>query len=175
MTRRACSLLDFRQNPILLAAGLAALAVPMFGQGAAPARAAAHEPAQDIAGAWQGTLHAGMDMRVVATISATGNGTYKALLYEIIYLTQGVSMHNYPFWLGSLRDCLTLHKVCPSGRIGAWDKEAEKSGYAAWRLPAQGDPVRIKPPRCESGMVLGSYRAQLPSLSLGLRQDRGSR
>ncbi len=103
MTGCVYSALNPRKNPILLAVALAALAVPTFGQGDAPARATAHEPAQDIAGTWQGTLHAGMDLRVVATISATGNGEYKALFYGIDQNDAAVSAYSITFQSGTVK------------------------------------------------------------------------
>lgn len=74
---------------LLSLAGGAALALPMvFGfvnanlvcaQAAAPA---ANE-AQNIADTWQGTLHAGRDLRVVAKISKADGGGYKGEFYSI--------------------------------------------------------------------------------------------
>lgn len=107
MIRRVYSLLDFRKNPVLFTAAFAALAVPTFGQGGAPARATAHEPAQDIAGTWQGTIHAGMDMRVVAVISATGNGEYKALFYGIDESDASVSPYSITFQDGTVKWAIT--------------------------------------------------------------------
>ena len=74
---------------LLSLAGGAALALPMvFGfvnanlvcaQAAAPA---ANE-AQNIADTWQGTLHAGRDLRIVAKISKADGGGYKGDFYSI--------------------------------------------------------------------------------------------
>jgi uncharacterized protein (TIGR03435 family) len=47
------------------------------------AQAAAPNPAQDITGAWQGTLHAGQDLRIVLKISKADGGGYKAENYSI--------------------------------------------------------------------------------------------
>ncbi len=38
---------------------------------------------QDLSGTWQGTLHVGKDLRLVAKISKTDTGAYKAVLYSI--------------------------------------------------------------------------------------------
>lgn len=58
---------------------------------AASAQAGAANPAgnaADLAGPWQGTLHAGQDLRVVFTISKSGDG-YKAIFHSI---DQGIEM-----------------------------------------------------------------------------------
>jgi uncharacterized protein (TIGR03435 family) len=39
--------------------------------------------AQDLSGTWQGTLHVGKDLRLVAKISKTDSGAYKGVLYSI--------------------------------------------------------------------------------------------
>jgi uncharacterized protein (TIGR03435 family) len=50
---------------------------------AAPAPAAPASANQDIVGTWQGTLHAGRDLRTVLKISKDEKGAYKADLYSI--------------------------------------------------------------------------------------------
>jgi uncharacterized protein (TIGR03435 family) len=47
------------------------------------AQTAAPNPAQDISGTWQGTLHAGQDLRVVVKISNADGGGYKGVAYSI--------------------------------------------------------------------------------------------
>src|ERR1700691_3491604 len=51
----------------------------------APASAPATPPteAHGLAGTWQGTLHAGQDLRVVVKISNADGGGYKAVAYSI--------------------------------------------------------------------------------------------
>ncbi len=50
---------------------------------AAPAQAATPAPAQGFEGTWQGTLHAGQDLRIVNKISKAAAGGYSAILYSI--------------------------------------------------------------------------------------------
>jgi uncharacterized protein (TIGR03435 family) len=50
---------------------------------AAPAQAPAATPEQGFAGTWQGTLHAGRDLRIVAKISKAEGGGYKGDFYSI--------------------------------------------------------------------------------------------
>jgi hypothetical protein len=47
------------------------------------AQAKPENPAQNIADTWQGTLHAGRDLRTVVKISKADDGGYKAVLYSI--------------------------------------------------------------------------------------------
>jgi uncharacterized protein (TIGR03435 family) len=47
------------------------------------AQAAAQNPPQGIADTWQGTLHAGRDLRTVVKISKADDGGYKAVFYSI--------------------------------------------------------------------------------------------
>jgi uncharacterized protein (TIGR03435 family) len=47
------------------------------------AQAKAQNPTQNIADTWQGTLHAGRDLRTVVKISKADDGGYKALFYSI--------------------------------------------------------------------------------------------
>jgi uncharacterized protein (TIGR03435 family) len=52
-------------------------------QAQAPAQAPAANPAQSLADTWQGTLHAGRDLRTVVKITKADDGGYKALFYSI--------------------------------------------------------------------------------------------
>jgi uncharacterized protein (TIGR03435 family) len=49
----------------------------------APAQAATPAPAQGIADTWQGTLHAGQDLRIVLKATKAADGSYKADFYSI--------------------------------------------------------------------------------------------
>jgi uncharacterized protein (TIGR03435 family) len=50
---------------------------------AAPAQAAAPTAAEGFEGTWQGTLHAGQDLRIVTKIGKADGGGYKAVFYSI--------------------------------------------------------------------------------------------
>jgi uncharacterized protein (TIGR03435 family) len=50
---------------------------------AAPAQAATPSAAQGFEGTWQGTLHAGQDLRIVTKIDKADAGGYKAVFYSI--------------------------------------------------------------------------------------------
>jgi uncharacterized protein (TIGR03435 family) len=47
--------------------------------------------AQDITGTWQGTLHAGKDLRIVIKISTTDQGAMKGIMYSIDQGAQGMA------------------------------------------------------------------------------------
>ena len=72
---------------LLKLAGIAAMALPIFfgfvNVNQARAQIAAANPAQGIADTWQGTLHAGRDLRIVTKISKVDGGGYKAAFYSI--------------------------------------------------------------------------------------------
>jgi uncharacterized protein (TIGR03435 family) len=77
----------FSRKLSLSLAGIAALAMPIvFGLvnvNQASAQAAAPSAARDIVGTWQGTLHAGQDLRTVIKVTKADGGSYKADFYSI--------------------------------------------------------------------------------------------
>src|SRR5580658_9872787 len=76
--------LDFSKK--LLSAVAAIAATVFFGLAQVTpvhAQATAQNPTQNIADTWQGTLHAGKDLRIVVKISNADGGGYKAVLYSI--------------------------------------------------------------------------------------------
>ena len=86
MTDRVVRKLDFSRT-LLNAAGWMTLAIAIVFSPAhvtqAGAQAAAATPAPSIADTWQGTLHAGQDLRTVVKISKGDDGGYKAVFYSI--------------------------------------------------------------------------------------------
>lgn len=87
MTKQVTRQLDFSRKLLLSLAGIAAVALPIvFGLvqiSQVRAQSAPANPARDIADTWQGTLHAGRDLRIVFKISKADGGGYKALNYSI--------------------------------------------------------------------------------------------
>ncbi len=87
MTDRVARKLKLTRKLLLSVAGwLTVAAVALFGLVDA-AQSRAQSPAdnkpQGIAGTWQGTLHAGRDLRTVVKISKADDGGYKAVFYSI--------------------------------------------------------------------------------------------
>src|SRR5580692_6056190 len=76
--------LDFSRKLLLT---MAAIAAPVFlGLVRIPqvrAQSTAENPTTNIADTWQGTLHAGQDLRTVIKISKADGGGYKAVFYSI--------------------------------------------------------------------------------------------
>jgi uncharacterized protein (TIGR03435 family) len=165
MARRAYSLLSFRRNPILFAAALMALAVPTFGQAGA-ARPASQNPTQDIAGTWQGTIHAGMDMRVVAAITRAGNGEYKALFYGIDQNEVAVSPYSITFQGGTVKWAITGGGSY-EGKLSADGETVEGS----WRLwgpsPFPVTMTRI-PPEAAKKLIEELSQLQAPPANANL-------
>jgi uncharacterized protein (TIGR03435 family) len=87
MTEQVAHKLDFSRKLLLGMAGAAALAVPVFFGlvhiTQVRAQSAAANAEQGLAGTWQGTLHAGKDLRIVFKITPGDTGGYQAVSYSI--------------------------------------------------------------------------------------------
>jgi uncharacterized protein (TIGR03435 family) len=87
MTKQVARKLDFSRKLLLTMAAVAAIAAPVFlGLVHIPqvrAQSTAENPTTNIADTWQGTLHAGQDLRTVVKISKADGGGYKAVFYSI--------------------------------------------------------------------------------------------
>ena len=87
MTKQVARKLDFRRKLLLSMAAIAAVTAPVLlgvvETAQARAQSAAENPRTDIADTWQGTLHAGKDLRTVVKISKEDGGGYKAVFYSI--------------------------------------------------------------------------------------------
>ncbi len=87
MTDRLARKLDFCRKILLRVTGLLSLAslvlVMLLQTTAAQAQATSENAKQGIADTWQGTLHAGRDLRTVVKISKADGGGYKAVFYSI--------------------------------------------------------------------------------------------
>jgi len=86
MTERVARNLDLSRKLLLVLAAIVALTVPVVSGLAhisnANAQSSAGNPAPDITGTWQGTLHTGLDLRGVLKISRADRG-YSAIFYAI--------------------------------------------------------------------------------------------
>ena len=87
MTKQVARKLDFRRKLLLSMAAIAAVTAPVLlglvETAQARTQSAAENPRTDIADTWQGTLHAGKDLRTVVKISKEDGGGYKAVFYSI--------------------------------------------------------------------------------------------
>ena len=80
--------LKFSRKTLVRLAALVAISLPVSGlvripSARAQATATIPNPAPDIAATWQGTLHAGQDLRIVVKIGKADAGGYKAEFYSI--------------------------------------------------------------------------------------------
>ena len=85
MVKPAVRKLNLSRKLLLRVAGCLTAAVALFGVNAAQslAQSPAENAIQGIAGTWQGTLHAGRDLRTVVKITKGDDGGYKAVFYSI--------------------------------------------------------------------------------------------
>jgi hypothetical protein len=85
MTEPALRKQTLSRKLLLHVAGWLTVAIALFGLNAAQslAQAPAGNAVQGIAGTWQGTLHAGRDLRTVVKITKGDDGGYKAVFYSI--------------------------------------------------------------------------------------------
>jgi uncharacterized protein (TIGR03435 family) len=87
MTEQVARKLDFSRKLLLCVAGITAVTLPLLAGlmhiTQVRAQSTAENPTQNIADTWQGTLHAGQDLRIVVKISKADGGGYKAVSYSI--------------------------------------------------------------------------------------------
>ena len=85
MIKPAVRTLNLSRKLLLHVAGCLIAAVALFGVNAAHilAQSPAENASHGIAGTWQGTLHAGRDLRIVVKLSKADDGGYKAVFYSI--------------------------------------------------------------------------------------------
>jgi len=86
-------------------------------QAAAPA--SAPNPAQDVSATWQGTLHAGQDLRIVVKISKADAGGYKADFYSIDQGGQALPVDKITVDGTSVKMALKLIGGTYDGKLGA--------------------------------------------------------
>lgn len=117
------------QAAVMVVAGLLTLGsgIPARGQAASQPAAPGQLTAQtsppandvnDIAGTWQGTLHAGRDLRIVIRITNDA-GTVKATMYSIDQGGQPFPMSSTSFAAGELRFAIQMIDGSYDGRIAA--------------------------------------------------------
>ena len=134
MTEQVARKLDFSRKLLLCVAGIAAVAVPVvFGLvhiTQVRAQSTAENPTQSIADTWQGTLHAGQDLRTVVKISKADDGGYKALFYSIDQGGDGLPVTKITLEGTTVKMSLTMiggtyeGKLSPDGKTitGNWSQ-----------------------------------------------------
>jgi uncharacterized protein (TIGR03435 family) len=153
--------LRFSSKVLLNLAVLVAFGIPVvFGLvpiQRACAQAAAPSPAQDITATWQGTLHAGQDLRIVLKISKADAGGYKADFYSIDQGGQALPVDKITVDGSSVKMSLKLiggtydGKLSADGKsiLGNWTQGpnplalnfARATPETEWSIPTPPPPV----------------------------------
>jgi hypothetical protein len=152
MTAQIVRALGFSRKLWLSAASLLVIAVSIFFGlvHIMPVRAqsAAENPAQNIADTWQGTLHAGQDLRTVVKISKADGGGYKALFYSIdqggapLPVTkitlEGTTVKMSLTMIGGTSGAIAKVTSGPHLQLAGWGMSPchEESSWFAWRSAA---------------------------------------
>jgi Protein of unknown function (DUF3738) len=108
------------------------LAVPPQGRAQSPTAT----PAQNIADTWQGTLHAGRDLRVVFKISKADGGGYKAVSYSIDQGGDGIPVNKITL------EGTTLKMTLPAIN-GTYEGKLSADGKTITGTFSQGQPLPL--------------------------------
>jgi uncharacterized protein (TIGR03435 family) len=140
MTDRLVGKLDFSKKLWLGVGGsLTLAAVALFGLvDAAQSRAQSptDNKAQNIADTWQGTLHAGQDLRIVMKISKADDGGYKAVTYSIDQGGEGIPVSKI-----TLEGSTVKMSVPAIG--GTYDGKLSADGKTITGTWTQGSPLPL--------------------------------
>jgi uncharacterized protein (TIGR03435 family) len=101
MSNRAARILDLALRILLCTVVLITAHSPAI-------QAQAENPAQNIAATWQGTLHAGRDLRAVVKISKADDGGYQAVFYSIDQGGEGLPVSKITLDGTSVKMSLTM-------------------------------------------------------------------
>ncbi|MGA9583941.1 MAG: TIGR03435 family protein [Terracidiphilus sp.] len=85
---------------------------------AAPAQASPVSP-HDIADTWQGTLHAGQDLRTIVKITKDDKGGYKGVFYTIDQSSQGFNLDSVVLSGQDVKMTLKIFNLTYEGRLSA--------------------------------------------------------
>ncbi len=110
----ACSLATVL---VLTTAGQAVLAQDAQAPSAAP-QAAPASP-HDLADTWQGTLHAGQDLRTIVKITKDDKGAYKGTFYSIDQGAQGFALDSITLDGSDVKMTLKLFNLTYTGKLSA--------------------------------------------------------
>ena len=117
-------------KPFHHVAGSAVLAVLVLFGLTRDTSARAQSTAPNIADTWQGTLHAGKDLRTVVKITKSGDGAYKAVFYSIDQGGDGIPVTKITLDGSAVKMTLTAiggtydGKLSPDGKsiVGNWSQ-----------------------------------------------------
>ena len=108
-------------------------------QAAAPPAQAAPTSPHDIADTWQGTLHAGQDLRTVVKITKDDKGAYKGVFYSLDQGAQPINLDSVTLTGQDVKLVLKLFNLTYEGKLSADGKTIDGS-FQPGRQPASPCP-----------------------------------
>jgi uncharacterized protein (TIGR03435 family) len=110
---------------------------------------------QNLAGTWQGTLHAGKDLRVVLKVTKDDKGAYKSVFYSIDQGGQSLPVANTTLQSGTVKLDLSAlggayeGKMSPDGKSidGKWMQGPNPLALALERATAETEWAIPEPPK----------------------------
>jgi uncharacterized protein (TIGR03435 family) len=194
MADRVARKLNFTRKLLLRVAGwLAVAAVALFGLvDAAQSRAqiATDNKPPSIADTWQGTLHAGKDLRTVVKISKADDGGYKAVFYSIDQGGDGLPVTKITVDGSTVKMTLTMiggtyeGKLSPDGKTitGTWTQGTplpliltRATPETEWAIPPP--PPRLPPmdANASPGIEVATIKPTKPDEQRFMLMFRGGR
>jgi uncharacterized protein (TIGR03435 family) len=150
---------------------------------AAPASGAPFNP-KDVVGDWQGTLHAGQDLRLVLKVTKDDKGAYKAIFYSIDQGGQPLPVDSVTLDGSSVKLAIKLISGTYEGKLGADGKSIEGSWSqgpnplplalarttpeTAWAIPEAPKPVPPMAKDADPSLDVATVKPSDPS-----RQGKG--
>jgi uncharacterized protein (TIGR03435 family) len=181
-TDRVGCKLDFGRKLLLSAAGLLAVAAPVVVGIVHPMVSQAQSPTQstasDISGTWQGTLHAGRDLRLVVKITKAGNGAYKAQFFSINQPGQPLPADSVTLDGSTLKMTINLIGVSYEGKLsadgqsvsGTWTQGptplslvvTRATPETAWTIPPPAPPILPMADNADPSLEVATIKLRPP-------------
>jgi uncharacterized protein (TIGR03435 family) len=160
--------LSFSRKQMLNLAAVLLAAPVVFGlmhndelRAQAPAPSATPNPAQDLSGTWQGTLHAGQDLRVVVKISNADGGGYKGVAYSIDQGGGSIPVAKITLDGGTVKMVLTAIGGTYEGKLSA----DGKSMVGSWSQGPNPLPLTYSRATPETEWTIPPPPVQLPPMA----------
>ena len=111
--------------------------MPALATGAqTPTQAGPENTAKDLTGTWQGTLHAGHDLRTVVKITKAGDGAYKAQFFSIDQGGQPIPVDSITLDGSTFKMALNMI----GGKLRGQAQRGRQTIYGTW---TQGQPLPL--------------------------------
>jgi uncharacterized protein (TIGR03435 family) len=139
--------------------------------------------AQDITGTWQGTLHAGRDLRTVIKISKTESGGLKAVLYSIDQGGQGIFASAVTLKGSAVTISIPAIDGTYQGKLngdataiaGTWTQGSQALTTLTWtpdQFQFAGTGIPVPPPADSADAPPGLFTAIQKQLGLKLKSTK---